>query len=457
MSHKTPATHSKLGVEILSGVRAWCKFFILCACIFCIFLAMEYVNYQAYSTPIGNQEIYAQVIAQYEKHNAKGMRYHVLKLKDSHGAVFFSTSREDIKDISFRFVRIYGKRLDCSFIQYLQSCFFMAYRISLLSERDYRDYIRDYIRSQHDLELKERGVNYEQNQSLAQLYQTLFIADFLPKQWRDLSNKLAIAHLIAISGFHLGILSFVIGGIFSLIYRAFHARLSYRNKYFDIACVVLVCMFLYLIVLDFSPSFLRSFVMAAAAFVVVASGIKLVSFRLLLCIVCVCIAFFPRLIFSIGFWLSVSGVFYIFLFVQYMQATHQKKQIRSSVLYRYVFVPIVFNCTLFFHMLPVVNLFFPYFTPLALVSIPLSIAFVVFFPLMLALHIMGFGALCDPLLVRALSLDIKSIEYFTPWWFGGIYLMLSLLAISFKRAYYALYILSIGFFVVLCIFYARSV
>ena len=328
-SHKN--THSLFEVELFSTRRQWAVFICICALVFALHLYQEYVQYRIYTTPTHTQELYAQVIAQYTKskqNNGKNSVYEVLKLKTSDGEVFYTTSKEDIKDISHRFVRIYGKRLECSFAQYLKSCFFISYRISLLSEYDYRQGVRKWIDSQH------------QESLVADLYKTLFMADFLPHIWRDISNKLGVAHLIAISGFHLGILSFVIGGLLSLVYNSFHRFVSYRNKYFDIGLLVLVCLFGYLIVLDFSPSFLRSFIMAVCGFFVVYSGIRLISFKLLFVVVCVCLALFPRLIFSIGFALSVSGVFFIYLFVRHIHWV-------GGLWHKIVSVPISFNTLIF--------------------------------------------------------------------------------------------------------------
>lgn len=399
---------------------------------------MEYYHYRAYSKKEA-QEIYAQVIAQYTKHK-NNTSYQVLKLKSNKGEIFYTTSKEDIRDMTHRFLRIYGKGLECSFVEYLKSCFFVSYRMALLADVDYRQGIRAYIDSQHHEPL------------VASLYKTLFMADFLPHVWRDLSNKLGIAHLIAISGFHLGILSLVIGAVLSLVYRAFHARVSYRNKYFDIGILVFCMLFGYLVLLDFSPSFLRAFVMSACAFVAVYSGANLLSFRLLFVAVMLCLALFPRLIFSIGFALSVSGVFFIYLFMRF----HHFGAMRGGLVGRYVILPLWFNVLIFLDMLVLVHWFFPYFTPLNLLSIPLSLLFVLFFPSMLVAHICGFGWVCDGVLQWALNLRLDSVEFYTPAWLGVLYLVLSLLAVRFRAAYYAIHCVGILFFIYLCVLYGAS-
>lgn len=420
------ATHSPFEVELFSTRGQWIIFICICVLVLVWSLFEEYRRYAAYSAPEGTQEIYAQVIAQYMKEK-NGTSYYVFKLKGENGEVFYSTSKEDIKDITYRFVRIYGKRGDCSFVEYLRSCFFITYYMSLQAKRDYRDTLRRHIEDQHH------------NPLIASLYKTLFIADFLPKVWRDLSNKLGIAHLIAISGFHLGVLSFVIGGCLNLIYKIFHTSLSYRNKYFDIALCVLICLFIYLLILDFSPSFLRAFVMAVCGFCVVYSGIKLISFKLLFVVVCLCLALFPRLIFSIGFFLSVGGVFFIYLFMSHIH-------IAQGFWHKFLYIPFLFNALIFIDMLPFVHWFFPYFTPLCVLSVPLSLLFVVFFPFMLIAHICGFGFVCDEFLSWALTLRLEAIEFYTPWWFMGIFTLCALAGIYSKKLYFVLQVLGVGFF-----------
>lgn len=432
MDRKAHSTHSPLAVEILHSKREFLVFVALCLALFVGNMLIEYSAYRAYIAPQNTQEIYAQVIAQYTKHK-NNSRYQVLKLKSNKGEIFYTTSKEDIKNLTHRFVRVYGKRLECSFAEYLKSCFFISYRISLLADVDYRLNLRAYIESQHNEPL------------IASLYKTLFLADFLPHIWRDLSNKLGVAHLIAISGFHLGILSLVVGGLFGFVYGRFHRFISYRNKYFDIGILLCLVLFLYLFVLDFSPSFLRAYVMSVCGFVAVCSGVNLFSFRLLFVAVALCLALFPRLIFSVGFGLSVSGVFFIYLFVKF-----SKIQKWRSVVGRFVLLPLWFNTLIFLDMLVLVHWFFPYFTPLNLLSIPLSLLFVAFFPCMLVAHILGFGGLCDGVLQWAMSLRLDSIEVYTPIWLLCIFLSLCIVAMHFRIAYIALHCVGLGFFGFLC-------
>lgn len=426
-------TNKDLSVECLSGWWQWLCYAFFCVSIFGLSLYFEYRSYQLYIKTKQPQEILGRVIAQYAKSKNGQDFYQVLKLKTSDGAVFFTTSKEEIEDLSHRFVRIYGKILPCSFWQYLRSCFVNTYHLSLLFQRDYRDAFRHWIDSQHV------------SQSVSGLYKSLFVADFLSKEWRDLSNKLGIAHIIAISGFHLGILSLAIGGILKLLYRRFHRYLSYRNQVYDIGFVTLACLFGYLVVLDFSPSFLRAFMMASIGFWVLYSGVRLLSFQFLFVVVSLCLALFPRLIFSVGFMLSVGGVFFIYLFIQHFRLIFQK-----TYWQKFFILPFLFNGVIFINMLVVVHWFFPYFTPLTLISIPLTLIFVFFFPLIIMLHCVGLGSVFDGFFEWAKSIEIPVIEFYSPWWLLGIVICLCIVAMWRIWAYWILNLVGLGFFGFLC-------
>ncbi|PAF49984.1 hypothetical protein BKH41_01410 [Helicobacter sp. 12S02232-10] len=428
-------------IFLIEGYREWLWVFGILSVVFACSLGFKYQQFLQldFSKP---QEIYAQVLLQYSKSKEKTLKnglkkietYSVLKLADSNGNIFYTTSKEDIKSIINRYVRVYGQMAKCSFIEFIKSCYLSAYGISLLHKRDYRDKIRDFIDAQH--------LNLNAYASLGNLYRALFIADPLDKNWRDISNKLGLAHIIAISGFHLGILSSFLYFLLVPFYRYFQKRyFPYRNEAYDLGALILCFMFGYLLLLDFQPSFFRSFVMAMAAFLVYCSGIRLLSFSLLLFVCLFCIAFSPRLLMNIGFILSVAGVFYIFLFVKYFPKMH------------FILYGIFFNLAIFFNIAPIVHYFFPYFSLYQLASIPVGIVFVVFFPLSLGLHFFGFGNMFDDFLLQAFLIHPPFIEYYAPTWFVLAYVGISLGAVYSKRIYLFLNVCSIGFFIFLLLKY----
>ncbi len=397
---------------------------LLLLAFFALSLGYKYTQYQAF---LGKKplRIHAQVILQY----AKGPQpYYVLKLKDPHGNLFYTTSKEDIKDLTYAFVQAYGKMAKCSFWEFLKSCYFHTFYLTLSPSKDYKNPLRTLINAQHP------------NPLMGNFYNTLFLADSLDTRTRQVSVGLGISHIIAISGFHLGILSAFFYALFKIPYIFLQQRyFPYRNRTYDLGVLVLLVMGVYLVLLDFQPSFLRAFVMAVGAFVLFFSGVELLSFAFLLLVVLVGLALFPNLIRHVGFILSVSGVFYIFLFIKYTPKMR-------AWLYA-----LLFNSVIFLHMLPIVHAFFSPFSLYQLSAILLAFVFVIFFPLTLILHALGLGGVFDPYLLKALEWHIPTLDYLTPKWLLGLYVSLSLLAMRYKWAYIGLYVVGLGLFALLAL------
>ena len=422
------ARFSPYQIPLLDGAKQWCIALALLSLLCVAKIAYEYHKYSG--LPFENPaEIQAQVLLQYQKtkENKPDKPYTVMKL-ESDGHIFYITSKENLKDLQGRFIRVYGKlnnkpntKTQCSFVEYFKSCFFIAFSISLMPKKEFSAPLKQYFANQHDSQIH------------ASLFSALFFADSLHKQWREVANRLGLAHIIAISGFHLGVLSAFLFAIFAPFYRLAQRRFfSYRNELYDLGAIILFFMCAYLVLLDFTPSFLRALVMGGLGFLLLFWGLEILNFKLLALVGCICIAFFPSAAFNIGFILSMAGVFYIFLFVKYFP----KFQSRFYVLWYWV----AFNVAVFFSITPLVHYFFPYFSPYQLVSIPVSLAFVVFFPLAIFLHIFGFGGIADKWLDMVINLEIPSIDYFLSLPLTLAYVALSLSAIFFRKSYVALLI-----------------
>lgn len=441
------------------------------ALMLCARVGVDYALYQ--NLPFEKPgEIEALVISQYQKHkNAKP--YWVLKLS-SNAHTLYTTSKEDIKILQGRKIRLYGKinsKQDCSFMQYFRSCFFIGFSISTLPQRESTAPLKAYIASQHANHPIHKPIHHDTNQAPnasytnhAGLFSALFLATPLPKAWRDVSNTLGLAHIFAISGFHLGIISFVLFALLVKPYRALQKRyFSYRNEAYDLGAIVLVLLFGYLVILDFAPSFLRAFVMAAVGFALYISGLHLISFSLLGLCALLCAIAFPNVLVNRGFLLSVAGVFYIFVLLRYMPTpSHKPNHTQQNpnpaqnsannltasygawagILLRVLWL----HVGVFLLIIPVVHVFFPYFSPWQLVSIPVSMAFVVLFPLAIMLHIFGAGGVLDSWLDLVLGLEIASMDIVTPWWFLCVYLGASAWAMLSRAGYYVLLLLAVGFY-----------
>ncbi|MGL2507190.1 ComEC/Rec2 family competence protein [Helicobacter pylori] len=405
----------------------WCGVFL--SLLLAINLYLEYLNYQKldFSKPTS---LNAQILLQYPKTKDQ-KTYFVLKLQ-SKGMIFYTTIKEPLKNLQYRHAQFFGKIKSCSFLESLKSCFFQTYSFSLTRKHNFKSRLRHFIDSAHS------------NALVGNLYRALFIGDSLNKDLRDRANALGINHLLAISGFHLGILSASVYFLFSLFYTPLQKRyFPYRNAFYDIGVLVWVFLLGYLLLLDFLPSFFRAFLMGLLGFLACFFGVRLLSFKLLVLACCIAIALLPKLLFSVGFLFSVCGVWYIFLFLKHTQAFFKT----PSFLMR-SFQAIALSVLVFLNMLIVAHAFFPMFSPYQLFSIPLGLIFIVFFPLSLFLHAVGLGSLLDNVL--SMPLTIPTISVSSPLWLLGVHLFLTIVSARFFKVYLSMNVLSMGFFLYCC-------
>ncbi|MFB1269441.1 ComEC/Rec2 family competence protein [Helicobacter pylori] len=405
----------------------WCGVFL--SLLLAINLYLEYLNYQKldFSKPTS---LNAQILLQYPKTKDQ-KTYFVLKLQ-SKNMIFYTTIKEPLKNLQYRHAQFFGRIKSCSFLESLKSCFFQTYSFSLTRKHNFKSHLRHFIDSVHS------------NALVGNLYRALFIGDSLNKDLRDRANALGINHLLAISGFHLGILSMSVYFLFSLFYTPLQKRyFPYRNAFYDIGVLVWVFLLGYLLLLDFLPSFFRAFLMGLLGFLACFFGVRLLSFKLLILACCIAIALLPKLLFSVGFLLSVCGVWYIFLFLKHTQIFFKT----SSFLAR-SFQAISLSALVFLNMLIIAHAFFPMFSPYQLFSIPLGLIFIVFFPLSLLLHAVGLGSLLDHIL--SMPLTIPTISIPSPSWLLGAHLFLTILSTRFFKVYLSMNVLSAGFFLYCC-------
>jgi len=105
------------------------------------------------------------------------------------------------------------------------------------------------------------------------------------------------------------------------------------------------------------------------------------------------LALFPRLLFSLGFGLSVAGVGYIFLFLIHFKSLNK--------IWQFILLPI----WVYLMMLPYSLVIFGNFSLYHPLSILWSILFTLFYPLMIFLHLINHGNLLDTPLEMLLHLE----------------------------------------------------
>ena len=401
-------------------------FFLLAIMI--VFAGNLFFQYQTYQK-LSSEKFFhteATVINQYQKTSKKGKIYYVLKLKSTDGYSFITTNYEDIRDLKDRQVRIGLITNKVSFMDFLKSFYAPSFDIELL---DYHDSVKktlqEKIEAQHDEPL------------MRELFSALFLAKPISKDLRAKVSMLGISHLIAISGYHLSFLFTLIYLLLSKPYEYFQDRhFPYRNRRFDLSVGIIMILFWYVWLLDFTPSLIRSFVMMAFAFFLFHRHIRILSFEVLAVAVLFILAIKPTLLFSIGFWFSVSGIFYIYLFLHYFKESNKW------------FVFIMINVWVYFAMIPVVHFIFTDFSFYQLLSPFLSVGFGLFYPLEMVLHLVGLGGVLDGVLDNLFSLKGEIYTLKTPLWFLALYILSSFLAIFHKGFLLLFASLLLSFFVI---------
>jgi len=382
---------------------------------FLLHLGWEYRNY----TEFVSKPFYftrATVLNAYEKRKGK-RSYQVLKLQSDDGLTFYTTAHQKIllKNKYLRLQIFPNKQI--TFADYLGT-FYVKSRIKK-SE--------DLPPSLKGILLKKVSVQHD-TPSLASFYNAIFFATPIEKGLREKIALLGVSHLVALSGFHLGILWALVYGMLLLFYKPLQQRyFPYRYALIDVGIVTVSVLGVYLWFVGSPPSLLRSYAMLFIGWAVLLTGIELLSFYFLFTVAALLLVLFPTLCVSLGFWLSIAGVFYIFLLLQYTRRYN-----------KWVITLLIIPVGIFLLMLPVVHTIFGTTSPFQLLSPLLSVLFIPFYPLMMLLHLFGIGDIFDPALLWLFSLHQTGQEHLLPRWAAAGYIILSFAAIRYQKVFYIL-------------------
>jgi len=402
------------------------KSFIWTAVVLLLFLALRlFFEYQSYQNFISKPfyYTYANVLNAYEK-SKEGKRYKVLKLHSNDGFTFYTTShkKEDFNHKRLR-LQIFPNN-GISFKDYLGT-FYVKSRIKNSEELSltFKDELLEKVASQHH------------DASLQSFYNAIFFATPVDKTLREKISMLGVSHLVALSGFHLGILWGLLYGLLLLFYRPFQQKFfPYRQALLDVGLIAMILLAVYLWFVDFPPSLVRSYAMVLVGWIVLLLGIELLSFTFLTTILLTLIVLFPSLLVSLSFWLSAAGVFYIFLLLNY---TKEYNKWMITLL----FIPF----GIFILMLPVVHHIFGVTSIYQLLSPLLSLLFIPFYPLVIFFHLLGFGSIFDSTLLYLFSLPEKSVDNLLPLWMMLGYVGLSIGSIWSKKLFYSVFGMAVSY------------
>ena len=382
--------------------KGWFIIIAILTTIFLLNILYEYIKFKDFKA----EEIYttkAQILKIYPKIN-----YKVLKLQSS-DITFFTSTKEvlNFKKLQFIDITIVTKKI--TFIEYIKGFYALSFNINQLKIKQTNiDKLSQNISAQH------------QNKNIGELFNALFFAIPASKEIKDICAIYGVSHLIAISGFHLGVLSFVLYWILYIFYTPIKRKyFPYRNTKFDLLIFTSIFLFAYLLFLGLVPSLLRAFIMFIFGIFFLRSNIKILSFQTLALVVMLIIAVFPKLLFSLSLWFSVAGVFYIFLFLQYFKNLNKIAQF------------FLFNIWIYLVMNPVTHFFFGTLSIVQLYSPIFTIGFSLFYPLELFLHIINYGNLFDSNIISWVNSNPTYKDIFTPLWVFIPYIIISFLSINY--------------------------
>ncbi|QOY54973.1 ComEC/Rec2 family competence protein [Candidatus Sulfurimonas marisnigri] len=418
-------------VSLFNTKREFLLFLLTCTLVLFYSLLIEYQNYKQL-TRFDSQIVSAAVIKQYEKIK-NGKTFQVLKLKSEEGFIFYSSAKKSFEHVEGKKLKLEIFAGKINFYEYLTS--FYAYSKVKYIDRTptLKQELNTYISSIHT---SENSNSSHVDKNIANIYQALYTATPLNKELQSIFSTLGVSHLLAISGFHLGVLSALLFFLLKPIYSYFQNRyFPYRNSKFDIFIIVSLALLTYLLFLDSPPSLLRAFAMLIIGFILYDRGIKIVSMQTLLLTVLLLLSFFPKLFFALGFWLSVSGVFYIFLFLIHFKDLNKIWQFIIIPFWVYILM-LPFSLTIFGN--------FSIYHPLSIVWTTL---FTLFYPLSILLHVVGYADAFDGLLESLIFLGQEGLHVELSYKLLALHVVISLLSIYKKSFVWLMLVFSFFVFI----------
>lgn len=147
----------------------------------------------------------------------------------------------------------------------------------------------------------------------------------LPDELNKKFSLAGVAHLLALSGFHLGIIFMIVNFVF----------IPVRNQWLKFLLVSL-SLLLYLFAVGSPPSATRATIMVLVFFFVSQFDRRSEIVNILAFILIIILIFSPKMVFSPGFQMSYLSVFSIVLFNQRFSKFFQKIISHSSIILRYI-------------------------------------------------------------------------------------------------------------------------
>jgi len=414
-------------VQLFRSFTEYLKFFTLIIFLFFLSLSYEYYNYtklQEFDTYLTQATVLKQYTKTKTKANGKKRSYQVLKLKSEEGFTFYTIAPKKTPQYVGKKIELEFYTDKISFYDYLRSFFAFSHIRSISQEPTQKEQLASTLDTLHT------------SKEIAALYKALFIATPLPRELQQKLSDLGVSHLLALSGFHLSVLFALLFFLLKYPYTFLQQRyFPYRSKKRDLFFIIAPLLGIYLLFVDLPPSLLRAYAMLIIVFILYDRGVAILSMQTLLIVALLLLAFFPRLLFSVGFFLSLSGVFYIFLFLHHFSKLSKIKQFLLLPLWIYIM------------MLPFSLAIFGNFSLYHPLSILWTTLFSIFYPLTLFLHIVGLGDLFDGMLEALLSIKTHAQIIPLPKEWLALHIALSFLTLYKKELLFLLLFEALSTFV----------
>ena len=350
----------------------------------------------------------AKVINQYKKKN-----YYVLKLKTK-TLTFYTTSRQELKNLLNENVSLTIITKNVGFLDYLFTFYAPSFNLKLKPITK----VEELIEKQHESKVMKN------------FYKALFLGESLSFETRQKLSSLGVSHLVALSGLHLGFISLLLYLILNPLYSFFQQRFfPYRNRFIDLAFIVFLLEFLYLHITSYPPSLIRAFILEVVVFLYAYYLQNPFSLKVLFFVFLFSFLIFGAKVFSVGYFLSIAGVFYIYLFFRYF-----KPSLTGAL---------ILNFYMFCVMFVISHAFFGNFNVYQLFSPFINMLFSVFYPVVAFLHIIGLGGVFDSVILKYLSLGSSFIEFKVPFFISVLFISLSIGAFFKKELFYGINLMSL--------------
>lgn len=138
----------------------------------------------------------------------------------------------------------------------------------------------------------------------------------IPSNIRDVFVKSGTAHILAVSGLHMTLISSILYIFFLKLMLYLQCFFLFINARKISACITIVLTFFYLAISGFSPSANRAFIMTTIFLISIALGKGLLSMRNISLSAFLILLFNPGSLFSISFQLSFSAVTVLIAFYE---------------------------------------------------------------------------------------------------------------------------------------------